>query len=142
MRGRRPAGPEYVEQLAGSQVARQRLRVILETLAGHCRVTEACQQLGISEPRFHQLRAEVLQAALDRLEPRPAGRRPAATEVPSPEQVEALQARVEALEAELEAARLREEIALILPQVVHPNESKKVSRRRSKKPRRQPPTSA
>jgi hypothetical protein len=142
MRGRRPAGPEYVEQLQGSQVARQRLRVILETLAGQCRVTEACQQLGISEPRFHQLRAEVLQAALDSLEPRPAGRRPAATEPPTAQQAEALQARLVALEAELQAARLREEIALILPNVVHANESKKVSSRRRRKPRRSPPATA
>jgi hypothetical protein len=106
-------------------------------------VTEACQQLGISEPRFHQLRAEALQAALDRLEPRPAGRRPAVVEMPTPDQVEALHARVAALDTELEAARLREEIALVLPQVAQPEPApKKVSRRRGKTPRRTPPTSA
>ena len=34
MRGRRPAGPEIVERLPGSEQARLRLRVVLETLAG------------------------------------------------------------------------------------------------------------
>jgi hypothetical protein len=142
MRGRHPAGPEIAEQLQGSAVARQRLRVILETVAGTCRVSEACARLGISEPRFYQLRAEVLQAALDALEPRPAGRRPHAIRTPSTEEFEVLQARVAALEAELEAARLREEIALIVPHIVHESGSKKAPRRRSRKPRRSPAPTA
>ena len=33
-RGRRPAGPEIVEQAEGSADAKRRLRVILETVAG------------------------------------------------------------------------------------------------------------
>jgi hypothetical protein len=86
MRGRRPAGPECVEHLAGSQQAKERLQVVLETLAGTCRVQEVCQRLGLSEPRFHQLRQQVLEAALERLEPRPAGRKPAPDE-PEEEEV-------------------------------------------------------
>jgi hypothetical protein len=46
MRGHRPAGPEYVEHLAGSGQARERLKVVLETLAGTCRVQEASRRLG------------------------------------------------------------------------------------------------
>ena len=38
MRGRKPSGPAVVERLAGSALARQRLQVVLETLAGTCRV--------------------------------------------------------------------------------------------------------
>jgi hypothetical protein len=70
--------------------------------------------LGISEPRFQQLRQQLLNAALDSLEARPAGRprRP-----PADAHVQALEARVADLEIELRAARTREEIALILPQV-------------------------
>ena len=140
MRGRYPSGPEYVDHLDGSAVARERLKVILQTLAGQCRVTQACQRLGISEPRFHQLRAEVLQAALDRLEPRAAGRPPAAAEAPTAAEAEALQARVAALEAEAQAARLREELALVLPRVVHDEPPpKKAPSRRHRKRRRQPP---
>jgi hypothetical protein len=114
MRGRKPSGPAAVERLPGSPQARERLRVILETVAGTCRIAEACARLGVSEQRFDQLRTQVLQAGLDSLEPRPLGRpvraAPAAAEV-------ALQARVTALETELAAARVREEIAPVLPAV-------------------------
>ena len=56
MRGRTPAGPEYVDRLAGSEAAKERLKVVLETLAGACRVSAACARLGVCEQRFHQLR--------------------------------------------------------------------------------------
>ena len=114
MRGRKPSGPAVAQRLAGSALARQRLQVVLETLAGTCRVQEACARLHISEQRFDQLRTQVLQAGLDSLEPRRAGRRPQV--VPAAE-VQALQARVSELEIELRAARVREEIALALPAV-------------------------
>ena len=139
MRGRKPVGPAAVERRAGSAEAKERLRVVLETLAGSCRVGEACARLGLSEPRFDQLRAQVLQAGLDRLEPRAVGRppRPAVDA-----QVRALEARVAELEIELRAARVREEIALALPQVqVGPGEApKKAPRRRAPaRPRRRTP---
>ena len=75
MRGRYPSGPEYVDvqHLHGSAQAKERLRVILETMMGQWRVGEACERLGICEQRFRQLRAELLQAALERLEGRPTG---------------------------------------------------------------------
>ncbi len=114
MRGRKPAGPAVVQHLDGSAPARQRLQVVLETLAGTCRVQEACARLQLSEQRFDQLRTQVLQAGLESLEPQPAGRRPR----PEPAaEVVALRARVAELEIELRAARVREEIALALPAV-------------------------
>ena len=45
MRGRTPSGPESVEQLPGSDKAKQRVRVILQTMTGELRVQEACAQL-------------------------------------------------------------------------------------------------
>src|SRR6185369_11696428 len=114
MRGRRPAGPEYVEQLHGSANARQRLRVVLETLAGRLRVQEACAQLGIGEVRFHELRRTVLEAALAAVEPRPAGRPPRAAATGAAE-AQGLSQRLDELSIELQAARIGEEIALILP---------------------------
>jgi len=110
---------------------------VLETLAGTCRVQEACARLGLSEQRFDQLRTQVLQAGLDSLEPQRAGRRPRA--VPAAD-VAALQARIAQLEIELRAARVREEIALALPAVgVTPTEPpKKSPRRRSSSQRRRP----
>ena len=97
MRGRYPAGPESVEQLEGSDKAKERVRVILETIQGTLRVQEACGRLGISEQRHRQLRAQMLQAART---------------VISNNQELMVQ-----LQRELQAARVYEEIALALPQV-------------------------
>jgi hypothetical protein len=137
MRGRKPSGPAAVERLPGSALARERLRVVLETLAGTCRIPEACARLGLSEQRFDQLRRQVLQAGLDSLEPRRAGRRP--RPVPAAD-LAALQARIDALEIELRAAQVREEIALALPAVgvTATEPAKKASRRRSPAQRRRP----
>ena len=137
MRGRKPSGPAAVERLPGSALAQERLRVVLETLAGTCRVQEACARLNISEQRFDRLRTQVLQAGLDSLEPRRAGRRP---RVVAAAEVQALQARVTELEIELRAARVREEIALALPAVgvTATEPAKKSPRRRSPGQRRRP----
>ncbi len=56
MRGRTPSGPEYVDRLPGSETAKDRLKVVLETMTGTVRVHEACDRLQICEQRFHQLR--------------------------------------------------------------------------------------
>ena len=143
MRGRRPAGPEYVKNLTGSALAKERWRVILETLAGRLRVQDACRQLGVSEPRFHQLRQEALEAGLARLEPRPAGR-PAQGVSTDQEQVRQLQDQVADLEVQVQAAQVRTEVALALPQVVQtPREPEKKTRRRrgrGRDPSRSKPT--
>jgi hypothetical protein len=111
MRGRRPGGPECVAGLDGSERARERLRLVLEVVAGRCRVGAACRRLGVSEPRFYQLRQEALQGAVAALEARPAGR-PRRTAVE--ESVDALQAQLEQRELEVRLAQTREEVALIL----------------------------
>lgn len=117
MRGRLPSGPEYVDQLAGSDQAKERLKTVLETLAGTCRVQEACRRLKISEPRFHQLRQQVLEAGLAEIEPRAKGR-PAKKWSPAEEEIARLREQLAAREVELRAAQVREEIALVLPRVV------------------------
>jgi hypothetical protein len=67
--GRKPLGPELVSRLAGSEHAKARLKTMLETLGQEKSVPEACETLQIGESRFHALRLDALQAALDRLEP-------------------------------------------------------------------------
>ncbi len=131
MRGRRPSGPEYVDGLTGSCLAKERLKVVLETLAGTMRVQDACCRLNISEPRFYQLRLRVLEAALDRLEPRPVGR-PARTLSPVEQEISALQEQLAAARDHLRAAQAREELALALPRLRRQPEAaeKKTSRRR------------
>ena len=130
MRGRRPSGPEFVDKLSGSPSAKERLKVLLETLAGDRRVAEACDRLGISAPRFDQIRIESLQAALAALEPRPAGRPPRSTFTEEVE-VQRLRERIAELEGELQAALVRAEIAVALPQVKAAAEKKTTRPRQS-----------
>jgi hypothetical protein len=138
MRGRRPAGPEYVDRLDGSVQAKRRLKVVLEVTAGRLRLHEACAELGICEQRFHQIRDQAFAAALAGLEPGTPGR-PARPPSPEQEQVQALQAQLAAKEVELRATQAREEIALTLARVVQePSAEKKTPQRRSR-PRARPP---
>jgi hypothetical protein len=74
MAGRKPMGPQLVHHLDGSEQAKERLEIILETIAEKCTISDACDRLGISEAMFFRLRMLVLQESLSRLEPRPAGR--------------------------------------------------------------------
>jgi hypothetical protein len=104
--------------LAGSDTAKQRARVILETIAGTRRLKEACELLGISEQRFHQLREEMMAAAVKALEPGQPGRRPQ-TLTPAEEQVVALEQQLAEQEIELRTAKARAEIAMIMPEVKH-----------------------
>ncbi len=135
MRGRRPQGTAGVDHLPGSAQAKERLKVVLENLAGTCRTLEACARLGVSEPRFQQLRQRALMASLKRLEPRAAGR-PAATASPEAERIRLLEEQLAAKEMELRAALAREEIALTLPRVVHAAaEPEKKTRGRPRKAR-------
>lgn len=118
-RGRRPQGPKLVEGLDGSAAAKQRLQVVLETVAGARSVASACVTLGISEARFHELRAAMLQAALAGAEPRPAGR-PRQEPAPAQAQIAALEAEIRDLRIDLKAAQVREEIAVAMPHLLQP----------------------
>jgi AraC-like DNA-binding protein len=115
--GRKPAGPQIAERLEGSPVAKQRLEVILKTIAGQLTVTQACQQLGIGESRFHALRNQTLQTTLESLEPRPLGR-PAKPTSPEQAEVNALQEEIRRLHAELELAQVQLTLAHIHPALI------------------------
>lgn len=101
----------------GEDIAKERAKAVYETMAGTSRVQEVCERLGISEPRFEQLRKQVVDAALERLTPRRAGR-PARTRSPELERIRALEAEVAELNVKLKAALVRAEIAVALPNVV------------------------
>jgi transposase-like protein len=115
--GRKPTGPQIAERLEGSPTAKQRLEVILETIAGQLTVPQACQQLGIGESRFHALRHQTLQATLEALEPRPLGR-PTKPTSPEPAEVDELQAELRRLHAELELAQVQLRLAHIHPALI------------------------
>ena len=112
MRGRRPAGPESIDQLVGSDETKARLQAILDTLYGQARLCEACAQLGVAETRCYQLRQGVVQAALTALAPRPAGR-PSRAATAEAERIRVLEERVREREQAVHEAHVREEIALV-----------------------------
>ena len=117
--GRKPQGAELVAPLTGSKHAKRRLRMFLETLAGRCRVEDACAELGIGSSRFFAQRAEWLQEALALLEPRAAGRPPKPQPPISPVEVEGLRRRVRELEGQGAALEVQAELAQTLPHVLH-----------------------
>lgn len=115
--GRPTSGPRLVVNMEGSDPAKHRLKLILETLAGGKGIPDACAELGIGEAAFHKMRMKALQAALADLEPKPAGR--PAKDVPEADRrIAELQARIVELRMDAEAARIREEIALAMPHLL------------------------
>ncbi len=114
---RPPTGARQVHALEGEARAKERLRIVLETVAGQRSVDEACRLLGVGKTRFHALRRQTLQAALDGMEPGVAGR-PRTRDVQESTEVQELKARVEALQLDLQAALVRTELALTLPNVL------------------------
>jgi hypothetical protein len=118
-RGRKPTGAQLVERLEGSTHAKGRLKVILETLSGSKTIPQACAELGIQESMFHKLRSQVLQTAVDRLEPRPAGRKPQFTSA-EVQRIEELEAELLQTQIDLQAAQIRRELAQTLPRLSRP----------------------
>ncbi len=118
-RGRKPTGTNLVERLDGSERAKIRLKAILETLSGQRSIPEVCEELGIQESMFHRVRGEVLQTALDRLEPRPLGRRPQ-EQLPQDARLAELEEENLRLQMELKAAEIRRELAEKLPRLCKP----------------------
>jgi len=133
-RGRKPKGPELVTNLAGSDAARERLKRIVDSLAGRATVAEVCAELGIGESRFHQLRSDALQAALDRLEPRAAGR-PVQPVSPTDARVAELERQLRELKWELQACQIRLELAEALPGLVRREPAVKKTTRPSTQPK-------
>lgn len=133
---RPPKGPAAAQDLSGSSEAKRKLEVILETIAGKKEVNEACLELGISEAAFHEMRAKVLQSAVERLEPRPAGR-PRKEPTAEERRIAELEAELKEARLRLEAANIREELRLIMPHVLKPRESTLEKKRRRRQEKRE-----
>jgi hypothetical protein len=131
--GRKPLGPALVDHLDGSTRAKERLELILQTLAGQLTVVAACKFLDISEAMFYKLRNRVLQVCLEDLEPKPRGR-PAQLITGDGQRATELATEVATLERELAAQTVRLELAHAIPTVARhtPLEAvKKTSSRRA-----------
>jgi len=130
---RPPDGLKHVDRLNGPEGSKRRLRAILETLIGERTVSEACEALGVSEARFHELRRRALEGALSGLKPGRPGR-PSKPPTATPTRVEQLEHDMEDLRMELWAAEIREEIALTMPHLLR--REKKIGGKPKKRRRR------
>ena len=108
-----------VENLQGSQEAKKRLRVVLETVAGERDVVSASSKVGMGRTAFFEIRNRALQASLEDLEPKPAGRPPREVTAEQVE-IERLKQEIEKLRTDLEIAQVREEIMLAMPEAFDP----------------------
>ncbi len=115
MVGRKPLGPALVTHLQGSASAKERLELILATIAGKVAVVDAADRLGISEAMFYKLRSRALQVTLEDLEPKPMGR-PAHRLSAEAQLIEELNASVEELKRELAIQNVRLDLAQGMPQ--------------------------
>ena len=117
-RGRPYEGAGLVEKLDDcSEEARQRLKVIFQTLAGVFTVEEACEILKIRRSAFYKLRGQFIENAVRLLEPKTPGRK---RKLVTSEQAEnqRLREENERLKFELKAQQLREEIGLLMPHLL------------------------
>lgn len=109
--GRKPQGVGLLLPLQGSELAKRRMALFIQTLAGETSVVEACAELQICESRFYGQRAEWLQESLTLLEPRAAGRPAKVTSPPSEEEVESLREQLRESEARAAALAVKAELA-------------------------------
>lgn len=117
-RGRPHEGAELVDKLAScSEEARQRLKVIFQTIAGVFTVEQACEILNIKRSAFHKLRGQFIENAVLLLEPKTPGRR---KKIVTPEEAENQRLREEndQLKFELKAQQLREQIGILMPHLL------------------------
>ncbi len=132
---RPPEGVGHVDRLDGPEDLKWRLRVLLDTLAGRVSVTQACEELGVSESRLHELRRQALVGALGALMPKPAGR--PSTAPTTTDRERELLTRIDELEVDLQAALVRTELALAMPELFR-GRSKKNRRRHPRAGAKQP----
>jgi hypothetical protein len=117
-RGRPHQGAELVEKLDEcSDEARQRLKVIVQTLAGEITVEQACEILNINRSAFNKLRSQFIANAAALLEPKKPGRKKREVSVEQMEN-QKLRAENERLKFQLKAQQLREEIGILMPHLL------------------------
>jgi hypothetical protein len=109
--GRKPQGVGLLTPLSGSELAKRRMKLFLQTLSGQTSVVQACAELGISEARFYGQRAEWLQESLALLEPRLAGRPAKPVATATAEEVQVLRERLRETEARATALAVQAELA-------------------------------
>lgn len=108
--GRPPWGSKLVDNLEGSPLAKQRLKLIIQTLQGERAVVDAAEELGCNEACFYAMRHRTLQEAVQGLEPRKTGRKPKEVD-PKDEKIRELTDELERTRGSLRKLDLRLELA-------------------------------
>lgn len=134
-RGRKSKGSSIVGGLTGSDLAKDRLRTIMQTLSGELTVSAAQKKLGIGHTAFHKLREKAFQIALEGLEPGHAGRPRRPAETQEEKRIQELESELLELRLDLEASRIREEIAIAMPHLLERNIKKKKAQKQKRKKR-------
>lgn len=114
---RPPEGPNLADRLDGPDEAKKRLKVILETISGEKTIEQAATEIGVKPARFHELRKEALEAAVEALNPKPAGRPREVADMADPRVAE-LEGQLRELEIEVKASHVREQIARTMPHLL------------------------
>ncbi|MCP3883458.1 MAG: helix-turn-helix domain-containing protein [Sulfitobacter sp.] len=133
-------GADLVDGLEGETEAKRRLKVILEQIGGELTVAEATAELGIGRSTFFELRQKVLRSALAGLEPQPRGRPPAVMQQETEEEELArLRKMYDDQLTELMIANVKEELRLVMPDVVigTPEYEAEKKRQRNRRKRQQ-----
>jgi hypothetical protein len=117
--GRKPQGSGLIAPLAGSDHAKRRMTLFLQTLSGQTTISAACGELKICPSRFFAHRAGWLQEALALLEPRSAGRPPKQSPEIDATEVSQLAEQIRQLETRVVAAEVESLLAAALPHVIH-----------------------
>ena len=108
--GRKSMTEPLLEPIQASDVARERVKVVLLTLCGDWSVNDALDSLSLSRTRFQDLRRKMLEEAVHALEPQTMGR-PRKKRSPKDARVAALEDQVTDLRSELARVRARLELA-------------------------------
>jgi transposase-like protein len=116
-RGRPPLKSALVDALPGPEEDKRRLRLILATVSGELTVAQACEQLGVGETRFFDLRRQALESALAGIAPKEPGR-PQQQESPEAARIRELQQQLEDLKFQLYTSKVKAELAEVMPHVL------------------------
>lgn len=128
--GRKPQGSGLIAPLAGSDHAKRRMTLFLQTLSGQTTIATACRELDVCPSRFFAHRAAWLQEALALLEPRAAGRPPKQPAEMDATEVAQLAEQIRQLETRVVAAEAESQLAAALPHVIHRARTLKKTTRR------------
>jgi transposase-like protein len=110
--GRKVNVSEIIGAREGSTVARKRAVLLLRNIAGELTMAEVARELGVAEAMAYRYREQLLDSAIEGLEPKAVGR--PAKEQPDGK-IEELEGHVKELKRELLAAEIREELRSVVP---------------------------